>query len=204
MLGSDLVKPEEIKIIAEPLMMEPQRCRFSLEQDLVAGGSFRFSKDGPTAGSVLPQKILSVEEIANVFISKRSLIVTKLGYEDWRIVGPKVGKAIREALASGEMLVATEITKNIPSEQEIKSRVEQILEEEINPAVASHGGYIKLLDVKANDIFIEMGGGCQGCASSTYTLKQGVEQSLRQAIPQLGSIYDTTDHAAGQNPYYHA
>jgi Fe-S cluster biogenesis protein NfuA len=84
----------------------------------------------------------------------------------------------------------------------IREQVEAILAKEVNPFVASHGGVINLLDVRGTRVFIHMGGGCQGCASSTATLKHGVEQAIRTAVPQVTQILDTTDHAAGTNPFY--
>jgi Fe-S cluster biogenesis protein NfuA len=90
----------------------------------------------------------------------------------------------------------------LPSSEVIRARVEDILESEINPAVASHGGVVRLVDVRNNDVFIQMGGGCQGCSSANQTLKQGVEVAIRNAVPGVGAILDVTDHAAGRNPYY--
>ena len=63
-------------------------------------------------------------------------------------------------------------------------------------------GVISLLDVQNGIVYVKMGGGCQGCASSTATLKQGVEQSIRARVEGVVEILDTTDHAAGSNPYY--
>ena len=87
-------------------------------------------------------------------------------------------------------------------EQEIHDKVKQVLDQEINPAVAAHGGVINLLDVRGRDVFVHMGGGCQGCGMAAQTLRQGVEESLRKAVPHMGSLYDITDHAQGKNPYY--
>jgi len=89
-----------------------------------------------------------------------------------------------------------------PEEKSMADVAEKILREEINPAVASHGGIITLLDVRNKDVFIHMGGGCQGCSSSMATLKDGVDQALRKVLPDLGSVFDTTDHAKGENPYF--
>ena len=87
---------------------------------------------------------------------------------------------------------------------ELATRVKQVLDTQINPAVASHGGHIDLVDVDGQDVYIELGGGCQGCGMARVTLRQGVERMLREAIPDLGQIVDVTDHAAGANPYYSA
>ncbi len=83
----------------------------------------------------------------------------------------------------------------------IADRVRSVLETQVNPAIAAHGGMISLVDVEETDVYVEMSGGCQGCALSRMTLKQGVERMLREAIPELTAVHDVTDHASGDNPY---
>ena len=83
-------------------------------------------------------------------------------------------------------------------------RVREVLDDQVNPAIASHGGAISLVDVQGTEIYLEMSGGCQGCAMSRLTLRQGVERMLRQAIPELSAVHDITDHAGGSNPYFEA
>jgi Fe/S biogenesis protein NfuA len=80
--------------------------------------------------------------------------------------------------------------------------VQKVLDEEINPAVASHGGHVTLLDVKDDVAYIQLGGGCQGCGMADVTLKQGIEVRIREAVPQIREVVDSTDHAGGKNPYY--
>jgi Fe/S biogenesis protein NfuA len=87
-------------------------------------------------------------------------------------------------------------------EGEIADRVRQVLEAQVNPAIAAHGGMISLVDVKETEVFVEMSGGCQGCALSRMTLSQGVERMLRQSIPELTAVHDVTDHDSGMNPYF--
>jgi Fe/S biogenesis protein NfuA len=83
----------------------------------------------------------------------------------------------------------------------IADRVRSVLETQVNPAIAAHGGMISLVDVEQTDVYVEMSGGCQGCALSRMTLKQGVERMLREAVPELTAVHDVTDHASGDNPY---
>lgn len=85
---------------------------------------------------------------------------------------------------------------------ELADRVTHVLETEINPAIAAHGGVINLVDVQGTEIFIEMAGGCQGCAMSRMTLRQGVERMVSQSVPEVTAIHDVTDHASGDNPYF--
>lgn len=80
--------------------------------------------------------------------------------------------------------------------------VQRILDDEINPAIASHGGWISLLDVKDGVAYVQMGGGCQGCGMVDVTLRQGVEVRIREVVPEIRGLVDTTDHAGGSNPYY--
>jgi Fe/S biogenesis protein NfuA len=89
-----------------------------------------------------------------------------------------------------------------PPTGELANRVKEVLDAQVNPAVASHGGEIVLVDVQGTEVFIEMGGGCQGCALSRMTLKQGVERMLRQAVPEVTAVHDVTDHTSGENPFY--
>ncbi len=84
----------------------------------------------------------------------------------------------------------------------IAEKVVKVIDEEINPSIASHGGFVSLVDVKGNDVIIQMGGGCQGCGMANVTLKDGIEVALKRAIPEISGIYDVTDHANGKNPYY--
>ena len=87
-------------------------------------------------------------------------------------------------------------------ELEMKDKVQQLLDQSINPAVANHGGYVQLIDVKDNVVYIQMGGGCQGCGMADVTLKAGIERMIKEEIPEVVEVLDTTDHASGNNPYY--
>ena len=80
--------------------------------------------------------------------------------------------------------------------------VQKVLDDEINPAVGTHGGWVSLLEVKDAVAYIQLGGGCQGCGMVDVTLKQGIEVRIRELVPEIREIVDTTDHAGGTNPYY--
>ena len=80
--------------------------------------------------------------------------------------------------------------------------VQEVLDTQINPSVASHGGFVALLDVKDGTAFIALGGGCQGCGMADVTLREGVDVAIKNAVPEIHTVLDTTDHAAGENPYF--
>jgi Fe-S cluster biogenesis protein NfuA len=84
----------------------------------------------------------------------------------------------------------------------MRRQVLRILNDKINPSVASHGGKIELIDVVNDIVYIKMSGGCQGCAASSVTLKQGVERTLKDELPDIMDVVDVTDHHSGKNPFY--
>jgi Fe/S biogenesis protein NfuA len=87
-------------------------------------------------------------------------------------------------------------------ENPLAARVQRVLDEEINPGVAAHGGRVSLVDVRDARVFIRFGGGCQGCGMVDVTLKDGVVAALRKEVPEIAEVVDSTDHAAGEDPYY--
>ncbi len=89
-----------------------------------------------------------------------------------------------------------------PSSDPLFARVQRFIDDQVNPGVATHGGHVTLLEVKEGVAYVELGGGCQGCGMVDVTLKQGIERMLKEQIPEIESVYDTTDHASGSNPYF--
>ena len=81
-------------------------------------------------------------------------------------------------------------------------RVVAVLEQQVNPSIASHGGRADLVAVEDASVYLRLSGGCQGCGMAKATLSQGIEVILREAIPEIANVVDVTDHADGTNPYY--
>jgi Fe/S biogenesis protein NfuA len=80
--------------------------------------------------------------------------------------------------------------------------IQELFDKQINPAVARHGGFVQLMDVKGDTVYVLLGGGCQGCGMVDVTLKQGIEVLIKESLPDIEHVVDTTDHAGGTNPYY--
>ena len=191
---------QEIRIKALPL--DAQRCRFTVDRPVLENRAVFFPAAGKAAGSPLAEALFAIPGIGQVLVSHDTVTVTRSGVGEWPELARQVGAAIRAQLLSGTPAVGAEALASMPGEDEIRARVEHLLETQINPAVASHGGWVELLGVQANNVFLQLGGGCQGCGMADVTLKQGIETLLRQEIPELGEVLDQTDHAAGRNPYY--
>jgi len=86
--------------------------------------------------------------------------------------------------------------------EDLVAKVQELIDSTINPAVAGHGGFVQLMDVKDNKVYIQMGGGCQGCGAADVTLKAGIERLIKEELPEIEEVLDSTDHASGTNPYY--
>ena len=81
-------------------------------------------------------------------------------------------------------------------------RIQELLDQQINPMIAAHGGYVDLIAVEDDTAYVRLGGGCQGCGMANVTLKQGIEVAIKETVPEIERVIDTTDHAAGTNPYF--
>ena len=87
---------------------------------------------------------------------------------------------------------------------DVAQRILQVLEQQINPSIAAHGGRADLVAVEDEAAYLRLSGGCAGCGMATVTLSQGIEVAIRESVPEITRVIDVTDHAAGTNPYYEA
>ncbi len=85
---------------------------------------------------------------------------------------------------------------------EREMQIQELFDAEINPAIASHGGWVNLLGVQETTAYVELGGGCQGCGLADVTLKQGIAAAILETVEGIEQVVDQTDHASGTNPYY--
>lgn len=92
--------------------------------------------------------------------------------------------------------------KDLELTGDLPEKVQQLLDQSINPSLGAHGGFVSLVGVEDTTVFLSMGGGCQGCSMSQATMVQGVTTAIRDAIPEVVDVVDVTDHTAGANPFY--
>jgi len=191
-----------IQIRGEPF--SNAKCKFIVDRPVYPEAGYYFANAEKAQGSPLAEALFAIEGVSSVLISHNEVTVGKNTMSEWPVVGKQVGQAIRAHLASGLPAVRAELREQLPPPDVIRGKVEQVLQREINPWVGQHGGVVKLVEVQENNVLLQMGGGCQGCGSATATLRLGVEVAIRAAVPEVGAIFDVTDHAAGANPYYAA
>jgi Fe-S cluster biogenesis protein NfuA len=197
------VDENKVLIKAQPSATSDQ-CLFMLNRPLFSGHSWWFPTFEAAEGSPLAERLFSLEDVESVLVNEATVTITRKDKNicDWKPLGAEIGTALRELLEERGELISQKIISEMPSQDEIQEGIQKAINEEVNPGVAGHGGLITLEHIKGNTITIKMGGGCQGCSAADLTLKQGVHSSFRKFVPQVGAIFDETDHAAGLNPYF--
>ena len=193
----------EILIKAQPSPTGDQ-CMFTVNRALMSGYSWYFDSFESASDSALAEALFSLDDVETVLVCEATVTITRKDKTlvDWVPLAKEIGAAIRGALEEDSLLISEKILSSIPPEETIRDGIQKVIDEEVNPGVAGHGGQINLLAVKGNSVTIQMGGGCQGCSAADLTLKQGIHTSFRKAVPQVGAIFDETDHTAGLNPYF--
>ncbi len=210
----------------EPLVLqhvyapEPNALKLQVNRMLLPLGDKRlYGTAAEAAESPLAQALFALGGLDSVQIDSAFVVVLMNDDADWDALMERLPEAIKAHLGAGKPVVnalAGSGTEDSPRgsrytfgfqqvtrtpEEQFKT-VQQLFDSEINPAVAQHGGHFTLLEVKENRVFVELGGGCQGCGMADVTLRQGVEQRLKEVMPEMVALIDVTDHAKGENPYY--
>jgi len=183
---------------------DQQSCVILVDRPLLDGFSVWIPTPESKADSPLAEELFEVDGITSVLIHNFTITVNRspLVRGDWEPMIRDLGTRIRAFLEAGNSVLSDSFLKDLPNSETIEAKLEKVIKTEINPGIAAHSGAISLSRVEGNTVYIEMMGGCQGCAASDITLRQGIHQAFREAVPQVGAILDTTDHTAGSNPYF--
>lgn len=203
MVNDMTTTPTTFKISGE-LTNDPNVCKFHCDRPILDNWTVVFNQVTESLGSPLVDALFAVEGVSSVTVSGSTITVTKSIPTPWPHLAADIAKAIRGGCATDAAPVAPEVIERLqamPMDEAAKA-IEELLEKQINPALASHGGFVKLIKIEDRDVYVEMGGGCQGCASARATMRYGVEGAIRKIAPQVRNIIDATDHASGTNPYY--
>ena len=194
-----------VSIRAETSLADPDTCKFIVNRPLHPGGPFFFGNPARAAGSPLVERLFALPGVVNVLVAENVVTLCKEPTASWSGLKAAIGTAIRTQLLTGvpailEMDAHTGTQGR--SDAELNTVIQKLLDKEVNRSIASHGGKISIVKVRQGQLFIKMSGGCQGCASSQVTLRQGFEVMLKRVAPEIVKIVDATDHAAGKQPFY--
>ncbi|HEY2824324.1 MAG TPA: NifU family protein [Gemmatimonadales bacterium] len=178
--------------------IDEARCRFPLAHAL-PGGVRRFRSPADAAGVPIAEAVMAVSGIAEVVVTGQELTARKDPGLSWTRLAPQVRYAVDAAEAASER--GPTAPAGAVADDQIFTVAQGLLDRDINPSVAKHGGRVELIDVQDGVAVVRMLGGCHGCGMASVTLKQGVESALRR-VPGVSGLRDVTDHASGTNPYF--
>jgi len=194
-----------ITIRVETLLADLDTCKFTVSRTVHPGGPFFFDNKERAGGSPLVERLFTLPGVAHVLVTENVVTVGKEPSTEWSGLKSAIGTAIRTQLLTGVPAILETPRNAITggrTDAEVRTVVQELLDREVNRSIAGHGGQISIVDVRDGNLFIAMGGGCQGCAASQVTLRQGFEVMVRRVAPEIVDIVDTTDHTAGKTPFY--
>lgn len=187
------------RIRAQPLAQEPELMGFVLDDPLHKNATISLS---PGDDTPLGQALFALAGVDTVTVTHATIWVRRTDTADWAKLKPAIARAIRDVLDTTTTPLGHHAETEETADTAFLHKVEALLDQQVNPSVAAHGGHIAVERVSGTRVFLRMSGGCQGCAASSATLREGVERMLRAALPQITEIVDLTDHASGTNPFY--
>ena len=181
----------------------PALCRFMVDRTLYIGTKTVNSKS-EAQGFPLAEKLFEIEGVVKIQLIGHLLVVTKADDVEWERIIKQAEAVLTAYFVSGLALTREQVEERMMLiGRNAREKIQYLIDHQINPGVAAHAGFIQLIDVKDDTVYVRLGGGCQGCSAADFTLRQGIEAIIRREIPEIRQILDITDHAAGMNPYYH-
>ena len=174
----------------------PHSMKFTVNQ-VIAEENWE-TEDINTAGrSPLAQKILGFPWAEKVFIGSDFITINKADWVEWETLIDPLAQMIQEHIESQQVVLSPPLPENTKQEEtkdsstndsETVSQIKQILEKEIQPAVAMDGGFISFAGFEKGTVFLKMQGACSGCPSASITLKQGIENHLKNKLPEVQQV----------------
>jgi Fe/S biogenesis protein NfuA len=200
--------PEAYKVVTEAIEQEPEPASLGLWLEVrgVQAGSFIYDLYFQGTSDADEGDARVVQEELEIVVPAGSVDRLRGARLEW---SDDNGGGL--VLVNPNSPAPEEVAPNVPAEVLAKGitsplalRVVAVLEQSVNPAIASHGGRADLVALNDEDgtAYLRLSGGCQGCAMSQMTLRQGIETTLREEVPELTKILDVTDHGGGENPFY--
>ena len=173
----------------------PQSLRFVLNKP-ICDETLEIKNRAKAGRSPLAGKILGFPWAKSVFLGKNFVTVTKEDWLKWDMIQGPLSDLIREHLERGEKALLPPVKtqpkksagKNSDENSPASQKIKEILERDIQPAVAMDGGFIEFVSYKNGVVYLSLQGACSGCPSSSYTLKQGIETRLKQFLPEIKAV----------------
>jgi len=193
---------DNIQVTIEVDQRNSNVCRFTSTRTLYVGTRNVHGKDD-AKGLPLAERLMCLSGLAKIQLIGHLLVVTKTADRVWEDLSKEIGSILTSYLISSQALTPDDVEeKMMLMGKSTKEKVQYLIDWQINPGVAEHGGSVGVVAVKDNILYLRLYGGCQGCGAADFTLKQGIETIVKRAVPEIAQIIDLTNHRAGMNPYY--
>jgi Fe-S cluster biogenesis protein NfuA len=193
---------ESIQITSEVDRRDASVCRFTSARTLHVGTTTVSNADD-AKGLPLAEQLFCLSGVEKIQLIGHLLVVTKTAGRKWEDLSKDIESVLTSYLISSQALTPDDVQeKMMLMGRSTKEKVQYLIDMQINPGVAEHGGSVGVVDVKGDILYLRLYGGCQGCGAADFTLKQGIETIVKRAVPEIGQIIDLTNHNAGMNPYY--
>lgn len=166
----------------------PESMKFVTSRNLIPNDSRDFRNAESTAGHPLPEALFALPFVKGVFIMNNFISITKNSDYEWFDLVPDLRNFVIEWLQEGKEIVGKPVTLTLEQETEIETKIRQLLEDHVRPAVEMDGGAIDFKSFKDGVVTVEMKGSCSGCPSSTMTLKAGIENLLKRMVPEVQAV----------------
>lgn len=179
------VREPDIQPMGTP---NPRSVKFLTDRTLLGVGSADFRSPESCTRSPLAAKLFDIDHVTGVFICQNFVTVTADRDDKWIELSPRIADTLKAHLVEDGPILTGELDAHEGGDGEVESRIKEILDTQIRPAVAMDGGDIVFVGFERGVVSLRMQGACGGCPSSTATLKQGIEARLRHFIPQVQRV----------------
>lgn len=182
---------KKLNITAAPTP-NPNTIKFMPPESFFEGGTVDFPTRDRAEGNLLPEELFSIDGVVGVMVGSNFVSVTKDGAARWEDVLEDIRNSLDEVIGSGEQVISddslVEAAKAVEVSGEVAQRIITILNEEIRPAVAMDGGDVAFKSFENGIVTLELQGACSNCPASTMTLKMGIENRLKEEIPEVEEV----------------
>ncbi len=176
-------------------------CRFNFDRQ-ISKGEFAIESPQQAGFSPVAKKLFGFPWVEKIHVGPNFVELNKKEWVEWDVIVEPLMGLLEEHFSSTSTLEEPLPEKAAATASSEADSIRTYIENQINPALASHGGFVELKSFENNVAYLSMGGGCQGCASSQATMVDGIENALKNEFKFVERVVDVTDHAMGDKPFY--
>src|SRR3989441_8461435 len=185
------------KIKIEVDRRDAKICRFTSAQTLYVGTK-TITNVNEARGLPLAERLFCLPGVEKIQLIGHLLVVTRTADREWNVLGQAIESVLGSYLISSQALTPDQVNEEMMLVgRNTREKVQYLIDTQINPGVAEHGGSVQVVDVNDGSVYLRLHGGCQGSGAAEFTLRQGIETIVNGAVPEIQRIIELTNHSAG-------